>query len=129
MILVDTSALVALVEPDDRHHAPASRYASSLRPEQLMTHNYVAVEAVSLVQRRLGDRAARDLVTSWLAALDVRWVTREIHAAAVAALLVGSRRQVSLVDFVSFEVMRRSGIRQAFAFDPDFERAGFQVVP
>jgi predicted nucleic acid-binding protein len=43
--------------------------------------------------------------------------------------LVASRRQVSLVDLVSFEVMRREGIDTAFAFDRDFERAGFQVVP
>ena len=67
--------------------------------------------------------------TSWLSVLDVRWVTPEIHDAAVVALLAGSRRSTSLVDFVSFEVMRRLGIRTAFTFDRDFGRAGFRTVP
>lgn len=129
MILVDTSALLALVEPDDRYHAPASRYVSSISPKALATHNYVAVEATSLVQRRLGDRAARELLTTWLSVLEVRWVTREIHSAAVAALLGAAKRSVSLVDYVSFELMRREGIEAAFAFDRDFLRQGFRVVP
>jgi predicted nucleic acid-binding protein len=81
------------------------------------------------VQSRLGDRAAGELLTTWLTVLPVRWVTREIHDAAVAAFLASSRRQVSLVDFVSFEVMQRVGIRTAFSFDRDFTRAGFRVVP
>jgi predicted nucleic acid-binding protein len=129
VIFVDTSALVALVEPDDRFHERAARYAASIRPDEVTTHSYVALEATSLVQNRLGDRAARDLLRSWLTVLAVRWVTREVHEAAVAALLASSRRQVSLVDFVSFEVMRRLGIRTAFSFDKDFQRAGFRTVP
>jgi predicted nucleic acid-binding protein len=39
------------------------------------------------------------------------------------------RRRTSLVDWVSFEVMRRRGIETAFAFDRDFATAGFAVVP
>ena len=129
MIFVDTSALVALLEPTDRFHEPAVRCLTSLPREELATHNYVAHEATSLVQSRLGHRAAREFLTSWLRVLDVRWVTPEIHDAAVVALLAGSRRSTSLVDFVSFEVMRRLGIRTAFTFDRDFGRAGFRTVP
>jgi len=36
------------------------------------------------------------------------------------------RASVSLVDSVSFEVMRHEGIDQAFAFDADFEAQGFR---
>jgi predicted nucleic acid-binding protein len=129
VILVDTSALMALLEPTDLHHHAAARWAREADPAELATHNYVALETVALVQRRLGDRALRELLTSWLAVLDVRWVTPEIHDAAVGALLSGGSRRASLVDHVSFELMRREGIRTAFAFDPDFERVGFQVVP
>jgi predicted nucleic acid-binding protein len=35
---------------------------------------------------------------------------------------------VSFVDWVSFEVMRRRGLRRAFAFDPDFRAAGFELA-
>jgi predicted nucleic acid-binding protein len=129
VILVDTSALLALLEQSDRSHHDATRWLRTADPAELGTHNYVALETAALVQRRLGDRALRDLMTSWLATLDVWWVTPEIHDAAVGALLAGGSRRTSLVDHVSFEVMRREGIGTAFAFDGDFERVGFQVVP
>ncbi len=34
----------------------------------------------------------------------------------------------SLVDAVSFEVMRAEGVRSAFAFDRHFEIAGFELL-
>lgn len=38
------------------------------------------------------------------------------------------RGDPSLVDAVSFELMRAEGIEEAFAIDPDFEREGFSLV-
>lgn len=51
------------------------------------------------------------------------------HDAAVAALLAALPTRTSLVDYVSFQVMRDRGIRRAFAFDRDFGAAGFETVP
>jgi predicted nucleic acid-binding protein len=51
-----------------------------------------------------------------------------LHAAATAALLAAGLREVSLVDWTSFELMRRLGATQAFAFD-DFARQGFATLP
>jgi predicted nucleic acid-binding protein len=36
-------------------------------------------------------------------------------------------RQVSLVDWTSFVLMRRRGTSEAFAFDDDFTRQGFTL--
>lgn len=52
-----------------------------------------------------------------------------IHDAAVSALLVASRRQLSLVDCVSFETMRRLAIQNTFALDPHFAEQGFTLIP
>lgn len=101
----------------------------SRQRQLLLTHNYVVVEAVTLVQRRLGPDAARDLLEAVLPPIDVVWVGEELHEAAVAAFLAGVRRKISLVDWVSFELMRRRGIETAFAFDRDFARQGFTTVP
>ncbi len=47
----------------------------------------------------------------------------------MAALLAAGHRSVSLVDWVSFELMRAERIDCAFAFDADFARQGFATVP
>ncbi|MCU0722568.1 MAG: VapC toxin family PIN domain ribonuclease, partial [Planctomycetes bacterium] len=60
--------------------------------------------------------------------VDVEWVSPEDHAAAVSAWLAARRKDLSLVDCASFEVMRRLGLRRAFAFDRHFEQEGFEKV-
>jgi predicted nucleic acid-binding protein len=92
----------------------------------LVSHNYAVVEATALVQRRLGHDAVRDLHTRLLRPVEIVWVDRETHELAVSAYLAGPR--VSLVDRVTFEVMRRLGISVAFAFDRDFAREGFDLA-
>ena len=61
--------------------------------------------------------------------LHIIWVTREIHSAAVSAHLMANRHNLSLVDCVSFEFMRRTGIRKAFAFDRHFQDYGYELYP
>jgi predicted nucleic acid-binding protein len=48
---------------------------------------------------------------------------------AAGAVLLAARLQLSLVDCASFEVMRRAGLREAFAFDAHFAASGFGLVP
>jgi predicted nucleic acid-binding protein len=57
--------------------------------------------------------------------LSTVWIDEATHAAGVAALLAAPPADISLVDFVSFEVMRERGIPRAFAFDDGFRAAGF----
>jgi len=59
----------------------------------------------------------------------VTWVDEGTHRSAHHALLVAGRRQVSLVDCVSFELMRRLAVDRAFCFDPHFAEQGFEVLP
>jgi len=57
------------------------------------------------------------------------WVDEDVTNAAVDRWLRRYRdRILSLTDAVSFEVMQREGLQDAFAFDEDFERVGFTVV-
>ena len=51
-----------------------------------------------------------------------------LHRAAFAALLTAGRRELSLVDCVSFELMRGEQIDAALTFYSDFAAAGFQVI-
>jgi len=128
-LFVDTSALYAVLDQDDKHHLAANTiWTRLLRSERpLLTHSYVLVETYALVQRRLGLEAVRALHHDVIPVLDVVWVDEDLHRLAIEVLLASGSRSVSLVDRVSFAVMRQEGIRRAFAFDEDFEREGFAL--
>ena len=131
-VFVDTAALYALLDEDDLEHPRAAawfRGPGSDVDEELVTHAYVVVEAAALVHRRLGARAVRVLLADLVPALTVRCVDEDLHQVSVAAYLAGLRRGVSLVDQVSFELMRADAIEAAFTFDDDFVDEGFRVVP
>ena len=128
---VDTSGLYAFVDADDVRHAEAHdawRRIADAREERITT-NYALVETVSLIQARLGLPAVRTLVADITPVLRIHWVDSDMHQVALTALLTAGRRQLSLVDCVSFEAMRRLEIRRAFAFDHHFAAQGFEVVP
>jgi predicted nucleic acid-binding protein len=128
VIFADTSALYALLDADDAAHGRARAFFEA-DPLPLVTHNYVVVETASLVQRRLGPALVRALLEDLMPAVDMRWVDEDLHRAALSAFLAAVRRRTSLVDWVSFEIMRREGIDRAFTFDRDFAAQGFAIVP
>lgn len=127
-IFVDTSALYALLDRDDRFHSSAKAAFVGLAEQDLVTHSYVLVEVTALVQRRLGSDAVRRFSQDFLPALSTIWIDETAHTAGLAALLAALPTDVSLVDFVSFHVMRERGIARAFAFDDDFQAAGFLIA-
>jgi predicted nucleic acid-binding protein len=130
-VFVDTSALLAVLDADDRGHSTVARAWKALLGDmnELVTSSYVLVETFALVQSRLGVDATRALDQDLLPALGVIWLDDEVHRAAVSALLTAGRRQLSLVDCASFEAMRRHGITTAFTLDSHFAEQGFEVVP
>jgi predicted nucleic acid-binding protein len=129
-VFVDTSALYAVLDRDDDSHAAAARTLDALLDTtEFVTHAYVVVEATALVQARLGVAAVRALADDLLPALDIVYVDEALHRSATAALLAAGTRSVSLVDWTSFELMRLHRIQHAFAFDDDFTRQHFTVLP
>ena len=126
-VFVDTSALFALLDADDVGHDLALPAWNSGIDDcaGFVTTNYAVVETIALTQRRLGLRAVRTLVDEMLPMLDTMWVTEADHSTALNALLAADRRGLSLVDWVSFTVMRRMGIRDYLGLDPHFEEQGF----
>jgi len=130
-VFVDTSSLFALLDADDGDHGRVLAAFDDLRESDaaLVTTNYVVVETLAVCQRRLGIEAARNLIENVMPLMDIHWVTAEAHWEAANGLLAANRRDLSLVDCVSFEVMRRLGIRRVLALDEHFRERGFEVVP
>ncbi len=130
-VFVDTSALLSVLDSSEPHNEAASIRWRELvdHGESLVTTNYVAIEAIAVVQNRLGVSAVRDLADAMLSIMEIVWIDRELHERALAALFATGRRKLSMVDCTSFEVMRARGLRTVFAFDRHFREQGFQTIP
>jgi predicted nucleic acid-binding protein len=129
-IFTDTSAFYALLDLDDRNHQKGQRAWMKILGEEsaVVTSNYILVEIFALLQGRLGMEAVRRFQEDVVPILQVEFVTPEIHRAGMSALLLAGRRGLSLVDCVSFELMRELGIKIAFTFDSHFKEQGFTTV-
>jgi uncharacterized protein len=130
-VFVDTSALLAYVDRDQEDHADAVQrlQAAALARTKLVTTSYALLETYALVQRRLGMDWTRRIAAELEPLLTVEWVSADLHHAAVAALLTAGRRNLSLVDCTSFELMRRLGLSHAIAYDEHFEERGYELPP
>jgi len=126
-VVVDTTALFALLDRRDAHHAEAAAFWTDPDDEDLVTHAYVVVESVALVRSRLGADAANALLDDLLPALRVEMVDRPLHEASVADVRrIGGG--TSLVDRVTIAFAARHGIERAFAYDADLAVEGLAPV-
>ena len=127
-ILVDTSAVFALLDRSDANHAAARDTLEHLkrrRTEPLLT-NFIVAESHALALSRLGSDVAR----RWLLgnAWPVERVGEEDESKAVTIVRRFVDKTFSYTDATSFAVMERLGLRTAFAFDPHFPQYGFQII-
>ena len=131
MIFIDTSALYALMDADDRNHERArDAWVQWLdQPIQFLTSNYVLLESLDLIQHRLGSQAARQFDEELLPVLRVHWIDAELHATALKMVLAIGQRDLSLVDCTNIELMRRLGHRTIFAFDRHYPEQGLTQLP
>lgn len=129
-VFVDTSALLAVLDAGDHFHPQAAATWAKLveDDEPLVSTNYVLVETFALCQRRLGMDAVRVLDQDIAPLIDVCWLDESLHRAALSAMLIASRRRLSLVDCASFEVMRQKDLTRAFTFDRHFVEQGFGTI-
>lgn len=130
-LFVDTSAIYAGLDADDREHGRAVKIWKSLiqSGELISTTNYVLVEVTALIQNRIGIEAVQKFQEDFLPLFEIIWIDDSLHRSGMAALLTARRKNLSLVDCVSFEVMRRLDIKSVFTFDYHFKEQGFACLP
>jgi len=124
---LDTSAIYAILDRNDANHEAARTCWFKLLDSDspVFTTNYVIVESCALAQSRLGVDAVRAIHEQILPVVEIVWVDEPAHSLAMSALLAAQRRKLSLVDCVSYAVMRQKGSHVAFAFDQHFTEERF----
>lgn len=125
MIFLDTGFLFALVSKRDTHHSrvvEVFREFQNVRlADHLLTTNHVIAEAITLTLKIGHSEAVRlggQLYGEKLAR--IHWATPDEERAAFDYFKRHQDQTYSMVDCLSFVVMEKLGIREAFAVDSDF---------
>lgn len=121
-ILVDTGAWYAIADASDRHHeAAVAFYAEQAGQAEFVMTDLIVAETWALLSSHLGRPAA---LTFWETLRETRIPILTPDAADLEAAwrIVGAYadQAFSFVDCVSFALMERAGITEAFAFDNHF---------
>ncbi|GIV18934.1 MAG: DNA-binding protein [Armatimonadota bacterium] len=131
-VFVDTVAWIALVNRDDNLHEPARQRLQSLFTEraQLVTTELVLIELANALAMPGRRSQAYQFVQSLRQLSMIQIVGMAEELLAEGWQLYGAREDKawSLVDCVSFVVMQREGIREAFTADHHFRQAGFVTI-
>lgn len=130
-VFIDTSALLAVLDAQDGSHPKAAKIWERLVSgnDTLICSNYILVETIALIQHRLGMEAVREFQENVVPMLTVEWIDESVHHVGVMGVMTAGRKKLSLVDCVSFDVMRQLGIQSAFTFDRHFKEQGFECLP
>lgn len=128
MIFLDSSVIYAGADERDARCDEANRLIADAMADgdPIVTHNYVILESLALLHRRLG-RASAVRCQEQISQFEVTWVDPALHARAFEDFRQRPSRRVSFVDCVSFALMRARGVRKALAFDDDFRAEGFEL--
>lgn len=130
-MIIDTVPFLAVLNANDRFHQPARDVWNDMvnSDSALFSSNYIILETNALLQHRFGIEALRLFEGELLPVVEIAWVDEAIHKLGMSALLAANRRDLSLVDCTSFELMRQKGIGRVFSFDRHFNDQGFEVIP
>jgi len=130
-ILIDTAAFLAVLNANDQFHPAAKQSWNEMLASDstLISSNYIILETTALLQHRFGIEAVRLFETDVLPIIEIIWIEEIVHKQGISALLAANRRDLSLVDCTSFEIMRHIGLDTVFTFDPHYREQGFSLIP
>lgn len=131
-VFVDTSALIALLDPRDQYHKRIQKFLKSLnQPLRCTTTNLILAELLTFFSRQGFLKKTFEFQAGSLKDpnFNVIWIDQALHHEACHLLQKFQDQKLSFADAASFAVMRNNHLTTALAFDDDFIRAGFQTIP
>ena len=130
---MDTSALIALKNESETKHSVAMGGFENLLSKNIgiMTTNFVFAETYTLLRYRVGHKVAVEFGDFVRQSRVIQYVraSEEIENIAWKIAVKYQGKDFSFADCVSFALMEKFGINEAFAFDQHFEQFGFELYP
>ena len=131
MIFIDTGAFVARVLASDQFHKQSQQSWTKMAKmfHSAYTSNFVINETLTLLARRIdyafAYRNGQTLYGSRF--LTILRPVQEEELKALEMMQKYADQKVSFTDCVSFVLMKKLKIRQAFGYDKHFRSAGFSL--
>jgi predicted nucleic acid-binding protein len=115
---------------DDEFYKDSFIIFSKLLEERvkIISSNYILLETMVILKNKIGIEAVKVLKNDILPVIKTYWIDEDIHNFCVNTQIAADRKKVSLIDYTSFEIMRRLDIRLAFTFDSHFKDMGFEIL-
>lgn len=131
-LFVDTSALIALADRTDQYHVQASRFVQSVSAvPEFHTSTYILNEVITRLRFTAGVVAALNFAESIRASRlhQIHLVDRRIEDHALAVLRKYADHPLSFTDCTTIVLMEQLRLTRIFAFDDDFRKVGYLLVP
>lgn len=128
---IDASAFVALVYKKDAHHNSAIAIAKKLSQQDKIgvTTDFSLTEAYTVIKLRSGHNLA--VAFDKIVKKRKGFIVIEggkFFEQTRSAFIKAKDKKYSFIDCLSFVIMKKRKITQAFTFDKHFKQAGFEII-
>jgi hypothetical protein len=126
---IGTGFVIALINERDRYHEQAQALADQYDGQPMLITDAVFLEIGNALAHGFKAEAGK-IIANFLASDEVKVVrlSTELFDKAFALYQKYQDKEWSLVDCISFVVMRQEKISRALAFDQHFAQAGFEAL-
>ena len=134
-IFLDTSALIAYYNTNDKHHKEAAEIMDKIRAGDIpltrfYVTDYIFDETVTFIEMVLGKHElAKDVGEALLSSPFTSMLRIDEEAFQDAWTRFTTAQGTSFTDCTSFSMIERYGITQVFTLDRHFREAGFNTIP
>ena len=130
-LLADTSALLALYVRNDVNHARALEFVRQHPKARYVLTELILAEVATRLRALAGAERGASVTLSLLESrrYELLFADTRLLRGAIEKMAGFHDKRLSLTDCVSFEVMERLGLHDAFSFDRDFRDCGYSMVP
>jgi predicted nucleic acid-binding protein len=130
-LLADTSALLAVVLRDDKHHRAAAAFVKSHPSARFILTELVVAELATRLRARVGAERAVGVVRELLKSrrYELVFTDSTVIDAALERMERFEDKRLSLPDCASMVLIDRLRLAGAFTFDDDFRKCGVRSLP
>jgi predicted nucleic acid-binding protein len=129
-LLLDTSAMLALIWKKDTNHAAARKFVHENPKVRWVVSDLLVAEVATRLRARESAahavRVANDIVERMA---DVVYGDRDLLRAALVTMARFADKRLSVADCLSFVLIERLALDGAFTFNRDFPDCGFESYP